>query len=152
MSSSPTNERIKQIVARKKKQAEFERQQSEAVKNAAAEEEERVAGRRQKWTSDVAVIADATKGIERQFAELQVQITFSPQPPGGDNTIGQAQFGVHAAQKYEQMFWNVFKNGTVTIYHGAGTRQVEVGSFGLSDGNAEIYKKYIVDFVEAALG
>ena len=50
------------------------------------------------------------------------------------------------------MSWNVFENGTITIYQGSGAAQIEGAHFDLDTANKETYEKHLLDFVETIVG
>jgi len=146
---SSTDERIKQIIARKKEQeADAEAKETNA-KQAETARQKLLANRRKKWADDTHIIDAAVKEVQSKASELKVELKFQHTPGNPGTTIGVAHFSGRSPKTLNgEMVWNVNEDGAINVYHGRRATQAKGKSFSLEDADKAMYEKHILDFVD----
>jgi hypothetical protein len=147
---SAAEERIKQMIERKKQEEATAQGKAAAAEEAEAARQKTVAERRKKWADDTHIIDALVRDIEKLAAVgLSLQLKFQHTPGNPGTTIGMARFsGTSPKTMNGQMTWNVHEDGTIRVFHGKGATQ-EVTAFALDDADEKVYEKHILDFVDA---
>jgi hypothetical protein len=146
---SSTDERIQQIIARKKAQGEADKLEETLAIEQRKAKDKRVADLRAKWADETHVIEESIKEIQRKTARLGVKVTFQHVPANPGSTIGTAIFsGSSPNTANSTMRWNVLEDGLVDISYDRPGGAPGANKFQIETADRATYESKIMDFID----
>jgi hypothetical protein len=113
-----SDERIQQIIARKKAQTEADQLEKNLAIEQQTAKDKRLADLRAKWAADTHVIDASIKDIQQKVAGFGVKMTFQHAPGNPGTTIGVAAFSGSSPNTVNgAMSWNVHEDGVVNVFY-----------------------------------
>jgi hypothetical protein len=140
-----TDDRIKQMIAKKKAAEEATARADAASADAGKAKQEKLKQLNDKWVKDTHVIDAAIKSLNEKLVPLGVTFTFLAKPGNPGTSIATAEFGGRGPKGMGKMAFNVFETGEVRVYFDGRNAN---SNFDLTIAEQKTYADVLLNFAD----